>query len=452
MSDRTYAKLQAQQKTLTGSSSSRHLLHHTSSFGRSSGIDRLCTECQDKQLTLHGSQRTLGVSIRHIPISPPIMDAVQRAATGNSRPLDESVRLPLEQSLRHNFSRVRVHYGPASSRAAEQLSARAYTLGSDIYLSNEAHQLSRPQYNRLLAHEAIHTVQQSGSNVAPQAKLKVSHPTDAAEIEADGLSESIISSAERSSTSRSLVLRDQLQVTPTIPATVSRVVAPLIQRDLKGRYPASNGTFTLDLETAEHELSYKGKRFPTTGMKGTIKFKASKKAPESMHIRLLQIARNEDLATGKEYRWEGKETARNELRTAEEKDKDIKPGYLVDILPPDRQRQDLPVSPYYRDYWPNEEKSHDGSNIGGMVHEASLWDFPRSWDFRRFSFETAARASDTGFTYATIRWGFTVAGPTLGMVTGEHASVHDEPSATFGAALKKFNEFYGNPPDLNEAK
>ena len=385
------------------------------------------------------------VKAHHVPTSSRIMDVVQRAATDTSRSLDESVRLPLEQSLGHNFSQVRVLSGPASSWAAEHLGARAYTLGSNIYLGQEAHQLSRPQYNRLLAHEAIHTVQQGGRPVAPQAKLEVSRPTDAAEIEADHLAESIISSAERPA-SRALALRDQLRVTPATPSTVSRVVAPLIQRDLKGTYPARDGTFTLDLRRAVT----REKGVTRTGMSGTIKFKASNETPDSMSIRLLQIARNEDLTTDKEYEWTGEQANRNKLRTAEDKDKGIDPGYLVDIDPamakPRSQKRDLPVSPYYRDYWPNIDlKTQDGSKIGGVVNEASHWDYPRSYGNRRFSFETAAKASDVGYIYATIRWGFTVVGASLGMVEYEHASVQNGPSATFKAAVNKFHEFYGNP-------
>jgi hypothetical protein len=57
MSDRAYAKVQIQQKTLTGSSPSGHLLQRTCACGETPGIDGQCTGCWDKRLTLYGSRR-----------------------------------------------------------------------------------------------------------------------------------------------------------------------------------------------------------------------------------------------------------------------------------------------------------------------------------------------------------------------------------------------------------
>ncbi len=496
MSDRTYAKTQAQQKTLIGSSPGGHLLQRTCAYGQHTIAGAQCPTCCSNQSTLLRSQSTLGspststfprenaasvnsgsggvshfshdfsqipihsttqvapgvlsteeydvqlgVPVHRVPTSSLMMDVVQRAATDNSRSLDESVREPLEQNLGHNFSQVRVHYGPASSLAAEHLGARAYTLGSNIYLGKEAQQLSRLQYNRLLAHEAIHTVQQGGRPVAPQAKLEVSRPTDAAEIEADHLAESIISSAERPA-SCALARRDQLQVTPATPSTVSQVVAPLIQRDLRGLYGVEDGTFILNLKKESHPGE-------ESGMSGTIKFKASPKAPDSKSIRLLQVVRVEDLTTNKEFEWWGEEANRNKIMTAGNKAKKIEPGYFVDhsaaAASPRTKKGDAPVSPYYRDYFPNPRSSQDGSKHGKTVEEASLWDYPGFSDKSRFSFETAAKAADTGYIYGTVRWGFTISDGARGKVEKEHVTVHSEPSKTFGAAVKKFNEFYKNP-------
>ncbi len=57
MNDRSYAKVKAPQKTLIGSSPSRRLLQRTCACGGSPGIDGLCTQCREKQLTLSRSQR-----------------------------------------------------------------------------------------------------------------------------------------------------------------------------------------------------------------------------------------------------------------------------------------------------------------------------------------------------------------------------------------------------------
>jgi hypothetical protein len=63
----------------------------------------------------------------------------------------------------------------------------------------------------------------------------------------------------------------------------------------------------------------------------------------------------------------------------------------------------------------------------------------------RFTFETAAKASDTGYVYATLNWGFTLSDAAKGKVEREHATASRSPSATFGVALSNFNEFFKNP-------
>jgi hypothetical protein len=52
------------------------------------------------------------------------------------------------------------------------------------------------------------------------------------------------------------------------------------------------------------------------------------------------------------------------------------------------------ASIYYRDYWPNEDKSQDGSNDGKSPEPASLWDIPEGFGVKSWSFETGARCAD----------------------------------------------------------
>jgi len=231
--------------------------------------------------------------------------------------------------------------------------------------------------------------------------------------------------------SRSLALRDALRTSP-----------PLLQRDLTNTFPIKDGTFKVNLITESHAGA-------KSGMKGTISFKAGDAAPDSSSIRLLQIVRLEDLGTGSDYNWTGADANKNKVRTDEDKAKGIKPGFRVDhsaaAVSPRTKKDDKAVSPYYRDYWPNAASSQDGSKQGKTVQEASLWDFPGWSQKSRYTFETAAKAADSGYIYGAVRWGFTISDPAKGTVDSEHVSADPGPSATFGAAVKKFDEFYKNP-------
>lgn len=373
---------------------------------------------------------------------PASIDLLQRAANEGARPLDAAVRAPLEAQLGHDFSRVSVHAGPASSAAAERIGARAYTLGRDIHLGAEALSLVGSERTRLLAHEAVHTAQQGGISVAPHASLRVSAPHDAAETEAHRIAGSI----ETPQASRSLALRDGMRA--AAPSTgVALQVAPQVQRDLTGKRSLLDGDFNLNLKTESHPGA-------KSGMSGTIKFKAKDRAPDSPSIRLLQVVRLEDLTTGKDYVWTGGEANRNKMMT--KASGGVEGGFFVDhsaaAAKQRTKKGDPAVSPYYRDYWPNTSSSQDGSKKGKAITEASLWDFP-GWSSKcRFSFETVARATNTDYVYGTVRWSFEISDPAKGTVTKENAEGHDVTSLTTDSAIAKFNEFYKNPGSATAPK
>ena len=113
-------------------------------------------------------------------------------ATGGGAPLPEAQRQRFEASLGTDLGGVRLHDGAASQAAARDVGARAFTVGNDIHFG--AGQLA-PQNlfgTHLLAHEVAHTVQQRGGGAGAQAKLEVSQPGDAAEVEADRFADHVV--------------------------------------------------------------------------------------------------------------------------------------------------------------------------------------------------------------------------------------------------------------------
>ncbi len=79
---------------------------------------------------------------------------------------------------------VRVHTGDRSVQAAEQVQARAYTLGADIHFGAGQYRPGTPEGDHLIAHELAHSVQQRQGG-SPQGKLTIGSVDDAAETEAD---------------------------------------------------------------------------------------------------------------------------------------------------------------------------------------------------------------------------------------------------------------------------
>ncbi len=101
MSDRAYAKVQAQQKTLSGSSAKSSLLQRTCACGQHTIAGGECEECRSEQSTLHRSRRAFE------PPSAP-------GAVPGSSPAQEngtSFNAAFERASRfgHDFSRIPIH-------------------------------------------------------------------------------------------------------------------------------------------------------------------------------------------------------------------------------------------------------------------------------------------------------------------------------------------------------
>jgi hypothetical protein len=366
--------------------------------------------------------------------SPSTLELLTRAAAEPARPLSAPLQETLKDRLSTDFSSVRIHSGTASAEAAERLGARAFTLGHRVHLGAGTDALPSNERDRLLAHESVHAAQQRFHRVQPDGGLRVGRTDSAAEVEARAVAAELGSRAP----SRSLALRRSLRASPL----TLTVPEPLIQRDLIGKHKAVDGEFNVNLKTQSNP----GKK---SGMSGTIKFKASEGAPDSASIRLLQIARTENLTTGKEVEWTGGEANRTNVMT--KTDSGVSPGFFVDVLHKNRAPRssatDPAVSPFYIDDYAalKDPNNTDGSKKGKAITEASLWDFPGANINVRFSFETTAMSASNRYPYASLIWGFTVSDAAKGTITNEHVNVADFPSGTFGAAVKAFNEFYKNP-------
>ena len=94
----------------------------------------------------------------------PMSGIVRAALDSPSQPLDASVRRQMEASLGGSLRHVRIHAGAEAARSAQQLEARAYTLGSHIVFDRGQYDPRSHSGVRLLAHELVHVQQQGGGS------------------------------------------------------------------------------------------------------------------------------------------------------------------------------------------------------------------------------------------------------------------------------------------------
>lgn len=114
----------------------------------------------------------------------PEVEATIEHARGRGQALDSSARASLEPFFKADFSGVRIHTGAVADTLNRALSARAFTIGRDIFFQDGEYTPGSSAGRELLAHELTHVVQQDGGI---QGKFTISSPSDACEAEAEQL-------------------------------------------------------------------------------------------------------------------------------------------------------------------------------------------------------------------------------------------------------------------------
>jgi hypothetical protein len=113
----------------------------------------------------------------------PDVDAAIAAARGSGRTAERSVTDRVGDALGDSLNDVRIHADAGAAALARSVSARAFTVGSDIFFAGGEYQPATPAGRDLLTHELVHVVQQRGAS--PGGPLTVSQPGDALEREAE---------------------------------------------------------------------------------------------------------------------------------------------------------------------------------------------------------------------------------------------------------------------------
>ena len=119
----------------------------------------------------------------------PTVSEIVGGDRGRGQPVPADVRRTLEPVMGMDLGQVRVHSGPRARRASADISARAFTLGTDIWFGEGIPDVSTAAGQHLWAHELTHTVQQ-GTSV--QASLEVGAATDPAEHHADQVADQVV--------------------------------------------------------------------------------------------------------------------------------------------------------------------------------------------------------------------------------------------------------------------
>jgi hypothetical protein len=113
-------------------------------------------------------------------------------STSQGKPLASDVRFPFEQSFGHSFKDVRIISNRNAACIADQLDARALTVGQYIWFGQGEFRPDTVEGRRLLAHELVHAVQQSSGSGALQKDMLIGRSFDSAELEADKVADAVL--------------------------------------------------------------------------------------------------------------------------------------------------------------------------------------------------------------------------------------------------------------------
>jgi hypothetical protein len=89
--------------------------------------------------------------------------SVDSALRSPGQPLDRATRRDMESRIGYDFSQVRVHTDSSAASSAQSLSAKAYTVGSDVVFAPGRFAPQTTEGRHLLAHELTHVVQQTST-------------------------------------------------------------------------------------------------------------------------------------------------------------------------------------------------------------------------------------------------------------------------------------------------
>jgi hypothetical protein len=349
---------------------------------------------------------------------------------GNGQPLEGSVRSRMESAFGMNFSHVRTHTDANANNLSNHVNARAFTVGNHVAFGAGEYKPGTMLGDALIAHELAHTIQQSGAGESIDKMEVGTERYNQLENDADQSAIGVMSSlwSEAKDGLKGMAQRTMPMLRSGLKIQRCKADPPKTSATPKTPITDKTGTFT------DTMVPY------VTGLEGTIEFMPDvKNCPVCTDIRLVQILRIFE-KPGEDYVWAGSEGNRNKVKTEEDKDKSILPGYHVDHKPGCDEGKGCGI--YYRDHWPNSSASQNGSNDGTTATKASLWDRPKGDADDIFQFETCARCHTTGAYLRSYTWGFTA--DSTGKATKDATSEAATPSATFLAATAKFDTFYGN--------
>jgi len=125
-------------------------------------LQRKCEHCEEEEKNMQRRESGTGPEV-----APPIVNDV---LSSSGQPLDTATRAFFEPRFSRDFSQVRVHTGEKAAESARAVNALAYTVGNHMVFSADQ------RHDKLLAHELVHVMQQTGASTGNKVPAQPTTP------------------------------------------------------------------------------------------------------------------------------------------------------------------------------------------------------------------------------------------------------------------------------------
>ncbi len=153
---------EVQQKPLV--TSITPLVQAQSEVSEEENVQAKCADCEQEEKVQRMEEEEEAVQTKpegQISESTNIESSL-RSSKGSGQGLSKPVKHDMESGFGADFSQVNIHTDKNAVQMNEQLNAKAFTHGNDVYFNQGKYNPSSSEGKHLLAHELTHTIQQKG--------------------------------------------------------------------------------------------------------------------------------------------------------------------------------------------------------------------------------------------------------------------------------------------------
>jgi hypothetical protein len=137
---------------------------------RDPAVQMACEECEEKEVRMKPLVQRKAVP-GNTQTAPPEIASAIHSKNGSGRPLPEQTQQEMSSKIGADFSGVRIHHDNKAIQLNRDLGAKAFTVGNNIFFNHGQFSPDSGEGKKLLAHELVHTVQQTQSSINHSPKM-----------------------------------------------------------------------------------------------------------------------------------------------------------------------------------------------------------------------------------------------------------------------------------------